>query len=373
MRCGRRKRAFVRGREPDLSEVPLKAYTTLSIGGPARWFARAGAAGEVAAAHRWCEERGAELLVLGGGSNLVVSDEGFGGLVLQMGIVGRSFKLRGNEALLRAGAGEPWDDVVAAAVARGLVGIECLSGIPGTVGGTPVQNVGAYGQEVGETIEEVTCFDRQEGKVVVLSNADCHFAYRMSRFKREEPGRFVICEVLFRLRAGMPSVTYPDVLKYFSREMVGTPGPTHVRGAILEIRARKGMVLDPEDTDTRSVGSFFMNPVVSADVYARVSSKAGADTTPSFPAADGVKIPAAWLIERAGFPKGFTTGRVGLSTKHPLAIVNRGGASAREVVEFAGRIKRQVAEQFGIWLRPEPVFVGFEGDAGVAYLQRASD
>ena len=360
-------------REPDLRDVPLSRYTTLIIGGPARWFMRATSVDDVAAAHRWCTEHGIPMMVLGGGSNLVVADAGFNGLVLQMAIGGIEFKLRSGDTFLRAGAGAVWDDVVGAAVARGLAGMECLSGIPGSTGGTPVQNVGAYGQEVADTIDQVLCFDRQESAAVTLSKADCGFGYRMSRFKGEDAGRFVVCEVTFRLRPGLATITYPDVVKYFASEMVGTPSVMHARAGILEIRKRKGMVLDPLDADTRSVGSFFMNPVVSPAVHARVAAAVAEKTAPGFAVADGVKIPAAWLIERAGFAKGFDGGRVGLSTKHPLALVNRGGAVARDVVEFAVRVKRQVVDRFGVWLRPEPVFVGFDDDAGVAYLQQASD
>jgi len=357
----------VRRFEPQLTEVPFARHTTLAVGGPARYFSRITNVDDLAAAHQWSAERGEPLFILGGGSNLVVADDGFEGLVLQMGIGGVEFRLRGDDTLLRAGAGEVWDEVVEAAVKRALVGLECLSGIPGSVGGTPVQNVGAYGQEVANTIDSVTCFDRKTGVPVTLTNADCQFAYRMSRFKREDAGRFVVCGVTFRLRPGPPTITYPDVVKFFQREMVGSPGVADARAGILEIRRRKGMVLDPADADTRSVGSFFMNPVVAADVHARLEGGA-----PGFGTADGVKVPAAWLIERAGFAKGYDAGRVGLSTKHPLAIVNRGGATARDVVSFAARIKRQVVDRFGVWLRPEPVLLGFGDDPDVAYLQKAS-
>jgi UDP-N-acetylmuramate dehydrogenase len=353
-------------------KVPLAPLTTLGIGGAARHFAPARSLDEVAEAHRWAAEKGLPLFVLGGGSNLVIADAGFDGLVLQMDIRGIEFRLREGHTFLRAGAGEPWDGVVAGSVARGLVGLESLSGIPGSVGGTPVQNVGAYGQEVRDTIEQVICFDRETASVVTLSNSDCGFAYRTSRFKREDAGRFVVCEVIFRLRSGTPAVTYPDVISYFAREMVGTPSVVDARAAILEIRRRKGMVLDPDDADTRSVGSFFMNPVVPAGVHARIASGPGGSGAPGFVLPDGVKIPAAWLIEHAGFAKGYYARRVGLSTKHPLAIVNRGGATAREVVELAVRIKQEVVRRFGVWLRPEPVFVGFGEDPDVAYLQRAS-
>ena len=347
-------------------DVPLAPLTTLGVGGPARWFTRAATTADVAAAHQWAVEQRRDLVVLGGGSNLVIADAGIDGLVMRATLRRLAFTADGGDTVVRAGAGERWDALVAAAVERGLAGIECLSGIPGTVGGTPVQNVGAYGQEVAQTIEDVTVFDRATGDVATLSNAECGFAYRMSRFKREDAGRFVVCEVSFRLRPGPPTTTYPDVINYFDRHRLTSPALADARAAILEIRRAKGMVIDASDPDTRSVGSFFMNPVVVAGM-----APAGA---PGFPAADGrVKIPAAWLIEHAGFARGDAAGRAGLSTKHPLALVNRGGATSGDIVALAVRIKRQVFEQFGIALRPEPVFLGFGNDPAVQYLLKADE
>jgi UDP-N-acetylmuramate dehydrogenase len=350
--------------------VPLASLNTLGIGGSARWFARARTSDEVAAVHRWCEERRLDLFVLGGGSNIVVADSGFDGLVLQVGVEGIECVQRGDDTRLRAGAGEPWDRVVSAAVERGLAGLECLSGIPGSVGGTPVQNVGAYGQEVGDRIEQVTAFDRRAGTVVTLVNADCRFAYRMSRFKNEDADRYIVCEVALTLRPGAPTVTYPDLVSRFEQHAGAAPTIAAVRAAVLEIRRRKGMVLDSTDPDTRSVGSFFMNPMVSADVHRTLVAAARDDVAPGFLLPDGrVKVPAAWLIERAGFKRGHDGGCVGLSTKHPLALVTRSGATARDVVQLATRIKRQVMDRFGIALRPEPVFVGFNHDPDVQYLR----
>ena len=352
------------------ADVPLAPFTTLGIGGPARWFARARTVDDVAAAHAWSVEQAHPLFVLGGGSNLVIADAGFDGLVLQIDLRGVEFTPRGNRTIVAAGAGEAWDGLVAAAVARGLAGVECLSGIPGSVGGTPVQNVGAYGQEVGDTIETVTAFDRQAGTTTAIGRAACGFAYRTSRFKAEDAGRFIVCEVTFALQPGPPTLTYPDVRRYFDEQRVSAPQLQDARAAILAIRRRKGMVLDAVDSDTRSVGSFFMNPIVSADAHARISGAAGG-SAPGFILADGrVKVPAAWLIEQAGFAKGYRAGRVGLSTKHPLAIVNRGGATADDVVELAATIKRGVLQRFGVALRPEPIFVGFGDEARVEYLQR---
>jgi UDP-N-acetylmuramate dehydrogenase len=348
--------------------VPLAPFTTLGVGGAARWFVRVRKAEEVAAAHQWARDQNVPLFVLGGGSNLVIADTGFDGLVVQMAVRGIDSGRQGTETMFRAGAGEPWDDLVAAVVARDLAGLECLSGIPGSVGGTPVQNVGAYGQEVSETIREVTVFDRAAGRLTTLGGGECGFAYRTSRFRREDAGRFVICDVTFGLRPGPPTLAYPDVVNLFADRPRGSVALAEVRQAVLAIRRRKGMVIDESDPDTRSVGSFFMNPVVDANVHARLAA-ASDSGAPGFPQPGGrVKIPAAWLIDRAGVARGHRRGRAGVSSKHPLALVNLGGATARDVVELAVEIKRRVADRFGICLRPEPAFVGFSNDADVAYL-----
>lgn len=355
------------------ADVALAPLTTLGVGGRARWFVAAATAEDVAVAHRWARERGLPMFVLGGGSNLVVADEGMNGLVLQVSLRGVRFDADRDSARLTAGAGEPWDPVVAAAVERGLSGIESLSGIPGTVGGTPIQNVGAYGQEVAETIESVTVYDRDAAAMTTMAGSACGFAYRMSRFKSDDAGRFVVCEVAFRLHRRPPAARYPDVVRYLDGAGIARPSLADIRQAVLAVRRRKGMVIDAADPDTRSVGSFFMNPVVTPADRDRVASAGGLEP-PGFATPDGrVKIPAAWLIERAGFARGDTDGAVGISTKHTLALVNRGGATARDVLRLARRIKRQVVERFGIWLRPEPVFVGFEHDPDVDYLQARSE
>lgn len=342
--------------------VALAPLTTLGIGGNARWFARATRVEHILTACGW---HGRPLFVLGGGSNLVVADEGFNGLVLQIAIAGVHATMKGEDVVVSAGAGESWDTLVEFAVKRDLAGIECLSGIPGTVGGTPIQNVGAYGQEVSNVIEWVDAFDRAKQGTVRLSRAECAFSYRMSRFKQHEVDRFVISQVAFRLKPGASaSVTYPDLKDQLSRQNINQPTLANVRDAVLQIRRRKGMVLDGTDPDTRSVGSFFMNPVVDRAVFDRIGP------APNYPMEnDTVKIPAAWLIEQSGFARGHVDGAVGLSTKHPLAIINRGGATARDVLRLAGRIKATVRERFGVNLRPEPVFVGFSpDDPDVAFI-----
>lgn len=348
--------------ERPADNVSLAPYTTLGIGGPARWFARAASVEDVVAASRW---RDAPLFVLGGGSNLVMSDEGFDGVVVLIAIQGIVATAAGSDTRVSAGAGESWDGLVSFAVKHGLAGIECLSGIPGTVGGTPIQNVGAYGQEVASVIEWVDAVDRETGAAVRLSGTECAFGYRTSRFKRDDVGRFMICNVTFRLHGGAAAtVTYPDLMAYFSAGESAAPDVRAVREAVLAIRRRKGMVIDAADPDTRSVGSFFTNPVVDRSMFERI---AGA---PGYPMQnDSVKIPAAWLIEHSGFGRGYVDGSVGLSTKHPLAIVNRGGATARDVVRLACSIKRTIIERFGVALRPEPVFVGFADDDDIEYLR----
>jgi UDP-N-acetylmuramate dehydrogenase len=349
--------------------VPLAPFSTLGVGGAAHWFVRADTAAAVASADAWAAGQELPCFVLGGGSNIVVSDDGYRGVVLQIGMHGTTISVDAHAALVRAAAGDPWDSVVAATVSRGFAGLECLSGIPGSVGGTPIQNVGAYGQEVADAIESVTVFDRLERRVRTLTAADCGFAYRMSRFKALDAGRFVVCEVTFRLTSRVSHPTYPDVTRYLSAAGIGEPTVADTRAAVLSVRRGKGMVVDPGDTDSRSVGSFFMNPIVPAATRELVSSAAG-EAAPAFALdVDQVKLPAAWLIERAGFQKGFADGAVRISTKHPLALVNSGGATARDVLRLASRIKRQVVDRFGVWLRPEPIFVGFENDPDVEYLQ----
>ena len=349
--------------------VPLAGLTTLGIGGAASWFGIARTPNDLRFACDWSDEQAVALFVLGGGSNLLIADGGVSGLVLQIAIKGVEFVGDGDDVLVRAGAGERWDTVVAATVGRGLAGLECLSGIPGTVGGTPIQNVGAYGQDVSDAIESVEAFDRRNRAQVTLSALECGFAYRTSRFKREDAGRFIVSAVTFRMRPGRPSVTYPDVEAALAGADIAEPTLAQVRSTVLTIRRRKGMVVDASDPDSRSVGSFFMNPVVSnaqrEDVARRTRS-----AVPGYPAGeDRVKIPAAWLIERAGFRKGFADGAVAISSKLPLALVNRGGATAGDVLRLAAAIKKGVLDRFEIALRPEPVFVGLADDAAARFLQ----
>ena len=338
----------------DIKEnISLAGFTTLGVGGPARFFVEAGSEADVISAFGWAREKGAEVFVLGGGSNIVVSDAGVGGLVIKIGLMGVGFDQDGDCVRVAAGAGEDWDELVSACVSRGLPGFECLSGIPGTVGGTPVQNVGAYGQEVSETIVSVRCYDRGSGEVVELSNAECGFAYRKSIFNTTERERYAVLSVVYRLvKSGKPKIVYKDLKERFGE---GCPTLGEAREAVIGIRKEKAMVIDAEDPNSRSAGSFFKNPIVDVSFAEGIGSEA-----PRFPAGEGkVKLPAAWLIERAGFQKGFALGKAGISEKHSLAIVNRGGATAAEIVALKELIQKGVFERFGIGLETEPVFVGF--------------
>ncbi len=353
--------------------IPLAPLTTLGIGGTSRFFVEAGSEAELISAMEFAEARDLPIFILGGGSNVLVSDEGFPGLVVRVGIKGISGSDWWDRFItcptdenqskwteeITVGAGEDWDDFVRQCIERNLAGVECLSGIPGFVGGTPVQNVGAYGQEVSETITQVRAFDRQTKQIVELSNADCGFSYRTSIFNSTERHRYVVLAVTYRLRQdGEPALRYPDVKNYFAGR-TGQPTLAEIRQAIIEIRSRKGMVIVSDDPDCRSAGSFFKNPILSAEAFAKLEAAAG-QRPPSFPAADGnVKVPAAWLIEHAGFQRGYTKGRAGISSKHTLAIINRGGATASEVLDLVKEIQGRVAEKFDVALKPEPIFVGF--------------
>ncbi len=341
--------------------VPLAPLTTFKTGGPARWFVEAATEEEVGAAVAHARARKLELFVLGGGSNLVVSDGGFPGLVLKIALRGVREKNEGGRVLFDAAAGEDWDALVGRAVERDCGGIECLSGIPGTVGGTPVQNVGAYGQEVADTITRVRVFDVETGAARAISNSGSGFSYRTSIFNTGSRGRYIVLRVEYALTPGAaPHIEYADLKKFFAGR--GTPTLAETRAAVRRIRAGKAMLIQDGDEDCRSAGSFFKNPVLERmrlDALTSQLEKRGLQV-PQFPASDGrVKVSAAWLVEHAGFEKGWTRGAVGISRKHALAIVNRGGATAAEIVALKNEIQQRVESEFGIALVPEPVFVGF--------------
>jgi UDP-N-acetylmuramate dehydrogenase len=338
--------------------VALGPLTTLRVGGPARYFAVARSEEDVAEAVAWAEERGLRLFVLGGGSNLLVRDAGFDGLVLRMAV--RGVEPCG-EGCFEVGAGEVWDAFVEQMVTAGMAGVECLAGIPGSVGGTPVQNVGAYGQEVAETIVAVRAFDRETRQMVELDRAACQFRYRKSLFNSDEPGRFLVTRVRFQLHpGGAAKITYADVKRYFSG-WEETPALTEVARAVREIRRGKGMLIVEGDPDCRSAGSFFKNPVVAAGRLEQVAAAVGvaAEAVPHWAAGDyAVKISAAWLVERAGFGKGFADGAAGISSRHTLALINRGGATAADIERLQHRIVEGVETRFGVRLEREPVLVG---------------
>lgn len=337
-----------------LENLELAAKTTLHIGGPARFWIEIEREEEVPQAVAWARQRGLPWFVLAGGSNLLVSDAGYRGTVLHPAFAGWRELAPGQ---VEAAAGQDWDALVSACVAGELAGIECLSGIPGTVGATPVQNVGAYGQEVAETIALVRAWDTADSRWVELTAAECGFGYRASRFNQADWGRFVITAVRFDLRpGGAASVRYPEL-----ERALGGSSPTlaSVREAVRTLRRGKAMLLEAGDPDARSAGSFFKNPMVPTTQVAAIAAAAGAEP-PQFPAAGNtVKIPAAWLIERAGFAKGFALAgsSVGLSSRHVLAIVNRGKGTAAEVAALSERIQTEVARRFGVHLAPEPVWV----------------
>jgi UDP-N-acetylmuramate dehydrogenase len=339
--------------------------TTLQVGGRARYFAEAATPDDVRQAVDWARSRTLPLFVLGGGSNLVVADAGFPGLVLRIAIGGVERRAEEGKQVFEAGAGVEWDALVAQTVAAHCAGLECLSGIPGTVGGTPVQNVGAYGQEVSETICEVQVLDLRDGQLRSLCHEACGFAYRSSIFNTGERGRFIILRVSYSLApGGAPTIAYRDLQEYLAGQGAQAPVTLpEVRQAVQQIRLAKAMLIVPGDEDSRSAGSFFKNPLLDPAAYERVNAAAlllTGNPVPSYPAPDRQhKIAAAWLVENAGFHKGYTHGPVGISRKHALAIVNRGGATAAEIVALKDEIQRAVLDKFGIQLTPEPVFVGF--------------
>jgi UDP-N-acetylmuramate dehydrogenase len=345
-----------------LENVPLAPLTTLKVGGPARYFAEPKTTNEVVEALQFARLRDLPMFVLGGGSNLVISDAGWPGLVLKIAIPGIDERSENGKTLFEVGAGEEWDRFVTRAVARNCAGVECLSGIPGSVGGTPVQNVGAYGQEVAETIASVLTLDLKDGQIRELCAEACGFEYRTSIFNTSERGRFIILRVTYSLEpGGKPRIEYADLKKHFAG-FQQTPSLTSTREAVRRIRASKAMLITPGDEDCRSAGSFFKNPILNSQQYDDLAGRAKAKglQIPSYPALDAQrKVSAAWLVEYSGFSKGYRSGRVGISRKHALAIVNRGEATAGDVLALKDHIQQRVEELWGIHLEPEPVFVGF--------------
>jgi UDP-N-acetylmuramate dehydrogenase len=348
--------------------VPLAARCTLGVGGSARFFVRAQDERTLVQALEWADQGGVALRVLGGGSNVVIADEGLDALVIRIMLRGRRVRDEGDQDVeLTAAAGEPWDDVVEYAVGRGWAGLECLSGIPGLVGAAPIQNIGAYGQDVSQTIARVRAYDRISRSIVMLPPDECAFGYRDSMFKSVSPDRYVVLDVTFRLaKGGAPTIRYAELEARLAEQRLDRPSLDDVRRAVMAIRRSKSMVIDPDDPNRRSCGSFFVNPVVTPEELSHVERRAGGpDSMPRFPQSDGQhKLSAAWLIERAGFQKGQRRGAVGLSTRHALALVCHDGAKAGSVIAFAREIRDRVRDRFGVVLMPEPVLWGFR-DSGI--------
>jgi UDP-N-acetylmuramate dehydrogenase len=350
----------------ELSDASLAERTTLRLGGPARRLLEAGTEAELIEAVAGCDDAGEALLLLAGGSNLVIADAGWDGTVVAIGNRGIEERGVGERVELTVAAGEPWDELVARTVAEGLAGLECLSGIPGSCGATPIQNVGAYGEEVSTVIAAVRCWDREAGAVVELAPAECGFGYRSSAFKGSD--RWLVLAVTFALArapAG-PPIGYAQLAAALGVELGSRVPLAAAREAVLELRRSKGMVVDPGDPDSVSAGSFFTNPILEAEAFERLARRAaerlGAEQPPpSWPEqGNRVKTSAAWLIERAGFARGYGSGSVGLSAKHTLALVNRGGATSAELAAFAREIRDGVEAAFGVRLVPEPKLVGIE-------------
>jgi UDP-N-acetylmuramate dehydrogenase len=354
------------GRMQARDQVPLSELTTLRVGGPARRLITAASVEEVVEVVGGADAVGEPLLIIAGGSNLLIGDQGFDGTVLQLALEGIAIGETGDGFRVVAAAGEAWDGIVARCVGEGLAGVECLSGIPGSTGATPIQNVGAYGQDVSETIASVSAYDRHAGTVVELEPRQCGFGYRSSAFKGAD--RYVVLGVSFVLERSPLArpIRYAELARTLAVEPGARPPLAAAREAVLELRRGKGMVIDPDDPDSVSAGSFFLNPILSREAFAslerRATERLGEGTrVPVWPDTNGsVKTSAAWLIERAGFHRGYGSGRAGISSKHTLAIVNRGGASSAELVALAREMRDGVRAAFGVSLHPEPTLVGVE-------------
>ncbi len=352
--------------------IPLADLTTLEVGGPARYLARCTGAIELAELLAWAVARRMSTFVLGGGSNLLVADSGLDGLVIRQTDAAITMENEGDHVRVRAAAGTSWDALVERMVDEGLGGLECLSGIPGQVGAAPMQNIGAYGQEVSETIDTVRVVERKTGVLGRLPGERCGFGYRTSHFKGEWRDRYLVAGVEFLLpRRATGTVRYPQLQRRLGVTVDGpAPSLAEVRSAVLEVRRGKSMVLDPDDPNRRSAGSFFLNPHVTP-VQADAIRRRFKGDLPEYPAAGGVKIPAARLIEEAGFERGFVLGRAGISSRHSLALINRGGATAAEIITLAAKIRRGVRDAFGVTLTPEPTFLGFDRDVEILLEEAA--
>lgn len=351
------------------SDIPIAEYTTIGLGGKAKYFISCQTVDEIRSAIEFGERENLRIEILGGGSNVIFPDEGFDGLVIKIDSKGISLDADERCTRVSASAGEVWDDLVKMCVEKNIAGVECLSGIPGSVGATPIQNVGAYGQEVQDTIVCVKAMNRKSLEIVELNNGRCEFGYRKSRFKSKDKDRFVIVEVCYKLQNdGEPLIRYDELLDYIkskkkeTEERIQEKGKitlSIVRDAVLALRRRKSMLIDPADPNSRSVGSFFVNPVLSEVEHSSFKERLsliGIKRAPFYKDPHGVKIPAAWLVENAGFSKGFRKNGVGISSNHSLALVNFSG-TRKEILSLASEIEDAVFEKFGIRLQKEAVVI----------------
>jgi len=351
------------------AELPLSRFTTFRVGGPARYYLRVTSRQALIDSVAWVKEHDLPLFILGGGSNLLVADHGFPGLVLHIDMRGAERDTDHGAVLLTAAAGENWHELVTHIVARNWAGVECLVGIPGQVGATPIQNVGAYGQEIKDTLYRVEALDLRTGQVRGFTNEECNFNYRKSRFKAEDRGRYIILSVTLRLiPGGEPKLFHDELERHLKAREFDPPKIADVAATVLDLRKRKSMILREEDRNTCSVGSFFVNPILDETQFAVLLEAIQPymkedERIPNYPTQEGkIKVSAAWLIEHAGYSRGYVHGNVGLSTRHALALINRGGATAGEILGFAREIRNRVCDRFGILLVPEPTLVGMSFD-----------
>ena len=343
-------------------DVALAQLSTMGVGGSAQFFCKAERESDLRRALDWAGSRGHDVFILGGGSNVVFADDGFSGLAVQLCLREVEFEEADDHVIVTAGAGVDWDTLVAQCVERDLGGLECLSGIPGSVGATPVQNVGAYGAEVSDTIAKVRVLDRSQKRGAELYPDHCRFAYRDSLFKSHEPGRYVVLSVSYKLpKNGSPDVKHPELQKRLEEAGIEKPTLAQVREIVLAARAEKSMVIREGDENARSCGSFFVNPIVSRETADSIrASWTGEGSMPCYEQPDGrQKLAAGWLIEQSDMPRGTRAGNVGLSSKHALSSVCHNGATSAEIIELARRVRAAVDARFGLELEPEPQFVGF--------------
>jgi UDP-N-acetylmuramate dehydrogenase len=346
-------------------QVPLAPFTTLRIGGPARFFCEVTSEAALLEAVEFSRQRSLKIFVLGGGSNLLISDAGFDGLVIHLAIVTPTeMEQTSGQIEYKVAAGTDWDAFVLQVCEQGITGVECLAGIPGLVGGSPIQNIGAYGQEAADTIRSVRALDLQTLEFVTLPHDACGFAYRQSIFNTTQRDRYIVTEVVFRFNpSATPKLTYADLTRHFAAQIEAgqTPTPMLIYQAVREIRHGKGMLLVEGEQDCRSAGSFFKNPIVPATTLAHIASVLNLEPAniPHWPAPAGqIKLPAAWLLERAGFHKGFALGEAGISSRHTLALINRGQATSHDIATLRDTIQQEVGVRFNIRLEQEPVQIG---------------